>query len=98
MESWPLKVKGYVSILADLGHFPNDLAFTPKRPALEKEEMGAVGSSVDGTAEARADTHAVLLWTSRSIFLGPREGDPPTLGPKTTAQEPASACCSAPHR
>jgi len=41
MESWPLTVKGYVSLLADLGYFPNDLAFTPKRPALEKEEMGA---------------------------------------------------------
>ena len=29
----------------------------------------------------------VLLWTSRSISLGPRKG-PPTLGPKTTTQQP----------
>lgn len=34
MKSWPLTVKGYVPLLADLGHFPNDLAFTVKMPAL----------------------------------------------------------------
>ena len=61
MKSWPLTVKGCVSLLADLGHFPNDLVFTLRRPALGKEGGALFGSSVDRAAEARAYSPPVDL-------------------------------------
>lgn len=48
-ESWPLTVKGHVLLLASLGHFPNDFAFTLKMLALGREEpRGLVSPSVMG--------------------------------------------------
>lgn len=41
-ESWPLTVKGHVLLLAGLGHFPNESAFTLKMPALRREETGGL--------------------------------------------------------
>lgn len=82
-----------MSLLAGLGHFPNDFVFILQMPALGKEETGGWLGPVYGVAGAATGT----LEASGSIFLGPGKENFTTLGPKIRTQEPASACCSAPY-
>lgn len=59
-QSWPLTVKGHVSLLAGTGHFPKDFAFPLKTPVLGKEETKGELASVDRAAKSGVGALSVL--------------------------------------